>query len=169
MKISITGKMRVGKTTVARYLETKYGFHVKGFADPIKDFAKELGWDGGKDEKGRALLQNIGTIARDYNERFWIDKLVSDIEGIEKIVIDDMRMVLEHEELEKIGFKTIMVCKSEKLIEGAPESKKKHITEKEVELIKPWKKIKNNGSFDDLYKQVDEAVSELNEMKLYQI
>ena len=76
--IVISGKAQSGKDTVANMLmETmeNEGFRVEilHYADLLKYLCKELyGWDGKKDEFGRALLQHVGTdIVRAKNVDFW--------------------------------------------------------------------------------------------------
>lgn len=71
--IGITGLARSGKDTVADILVGQYGFYKIGMADPIYKIAKEYyGWDGQKDNRGRKLLQDIGTIGRQYDENVWV-------------------------------------------------------------------------------------------------
>lgn len=160
IKFGIAGRMRTGKTTVARYLETTYDFHVTAFADPIKQFARSVGWDDQKDERGRTLLQDIGTVVRKYNKTFWIEKMVAGLPATKSIAVDDMRMQLEHEELSKVGFKTILIRRDPSRILDAPTSTVNHVTEMEVDGIKPWRVIENNGTFEDLYASVDQLVKE---------
>lgn len=84
--VFIAGLAGVGKTTVATSLleSIKDEFDSPIFkaviyplAEPIKKIAYyEFGWDGKKDERGRRLLQVIGTDAgREYNENIWVEKL----------------------------------------------------------------------------------------------
>lgn len=163
IKFGIAGRMRTGKTTVARYLENTYDFHVTAFADPIKAFARQVGWDDQKDERGRTLLQDIGTVVRKYNKTFWIEKMISSLPTNKSIAIDDMRMLLEHEMLTAAGFKTILITRDPSRIHDAPTSTVNHVTELEVDQIKPWRTIENNGSFEELYARVDQLVKEFQQ------
>ncbi len=160
IKFGIAGRMRTGKTTVAKYLETKYDFHVAAFADPIKQFARSVGWDDKKDERGRTLLQDIGTVVRKYDKKFWIVKMISGLPTTKSIAVDDMRMLLEHEELTAAGFKTILVQRDPSKIVDAPSATVNHVTEREVDQIKPWRTVINNGTFEELYAQVDQLIRE---------
>ena len=102
--IGITGKATAGKSTLARFIAS----HVMGglrpyriaFADEVKRIARVcFGWDGVKDEKGRRLLQFIGTeCGRAYNPDIWVEKvkkkIVEDLgrSSVEHVVIiDDVR------------------------------------------------------------------------------
>jgi len=77
--IGITGVYGSGKTTVANVIKLLVGHKmivfVNNFALGVKQVATQLGWDGNKDEKGRDLLQVVGTdIGRKYNEHIWVAK-----------------------------------------------------------------------------------------------
>lgn len=76
--ILISGKAGVGKTTAARYLQRQLDHYgqksaVVGFAIGIKECARQyIGWNGAKDERGRRLLQTLGTEAgRAYDDQTW--------------------------------------------------------------------------------------------------
>lgn len=158
--------MRVGKTTVAQYLQRSRGFQLAAFADPIKEFARLVGWDGAKDERGRTLLQDIGTVVRKYDELFWIEKMLANLPTDRHVAVDDMRMVLEDRELTRRGFKTIMVTRDPSQIHDAPVSTTSHVTEQEVDRIQPWRVICNNGSLEDMYAQIDRVVDEYERLPL---
>jgi hypothetical protein len=67
MRIAIGGRMQVGKTTAADRLVERHGFVKYALAGPIKEIARTgFGWDGQKDARGRRLLQEIGTVGRNY-------------------------------------------------------------------------------------------------------
>lgn len=64
--IGFAGRAEVGKTTIANALATNLrqrglSVSVAPFAAPVKRIAREMGWDGAKDAKGRRLLQLLGT------------------------------------------------------------------------------------------------------------
>lgn len=81
--VLIGGKAGVGKTTAAVFLwaNMKRFNNLKtehtALAKPIKEVAYSVfHWDGNKNEKGRRLLQVIGTEAgREYNENIWVEHL----------------------------------------------------------------------------------------------
>lgn len=100
--ILISGKAEHGKSTTAgivkRILEER-GYKVAkiAFADYVKQTAQLLfGWNGAKDEAGRALLQWWGTdTVRAKDENFWVDTairligMISDMYDF--VLIDDVR------------------------------------------------------------------------------
>lgn len=84
--VLISGKAESGKDTVANILMRKcmsevcYNLHIAG---NVKRIAREsFGWDGLKDERGRALLQLIGDGGRTYNPDIWIDEFLLDLDTI---------------------------------------------------------------------------------------
>ena len=79
------GKAGVGKNTSADFVEEIYSHSaIKtaqfSFAGSLKAIAKEMGWDGKKDEKGRRLLQQIGAAGRAYDKDVWAKCCLSAIQ-----------------------------------------------------------------------------------------
>ena len=78
--IELCGKAGVGKDTFGQELikqleaQGKKCVHI-AFADYLKFLCKQyFGWDGNKDEKGRELLQRMGTdVFRKTDENFWVN------------------------------------------------------------------------------------------------
>jgi hypothetical protein len=108
--IMISGKMGSGKSLSAKYLMDMLGeLHLTGavtpLALPIKIIAtKYLGWDGKKDEKGRKLLQTLGTeVGREYNSNCWVSYLVDqyvpslEFYPLDFIIVDDWRFPNEYD------------------------------------------------------------------------
>lgn len=103
--IAIHGPMGSGKTTACEIIKS-YLFckgittSVVPIAKPLKDFARQLGWDGKKDAKGRRLLQLLGTECgrKCIHEDIWVHKWKQAINGEESDVIlcDDMRFLNEY-------------------------------------------------------------------------
>jgi hypothetical protein len=76
MRIALSGYMGSGKTTIANMIKEKstYMVEIVPFATKLKQLAKEFGWDGQKDDKGRKFLQLLGTdVGRCYKPNYWID------------------------------------------------------------------------------------------------
>lgn len=82
------GKAGVGKNTSADLVEELYSLGVHSsvkiaqfsFAGSLKAIAKEMGWDGNKDEKGRRLLQQLGAAGRAYDKDVWAKCCLSAIQ-----------------------------------------------------------------------------------------
>jgi hypothetical protein len=65
-------------------------------ATKVKELAVQFGWDGKKDERGRALLQAIGNTARSYDQDVFARTLLERVEfsdsyPYDMICIDDWR------------------------------------------------------------------------------
>ena len=74
----ISGKAGAGKDTFADSIAS-LGFHKYSFAKVLKDEALSGGWDGQKDFRGRVLLQQLGTVWRNYEPDHWIRRLQESI------------------------------------------------------------------------------------------
>lgn len=81
MLIGLSGKAGSGKDTVGACLVEKHGFQRHAFADAVRHLAKSIGWDGMKDERGRATLITIGMAGREYAADFWVSVLWGMLEG----------------------------------------------------------------------------------------
>ena len=78
--ILISGKAGHGKDTLAGYLkavmeEDDKKVLIVHYGDLLKYICKQFfGWDGNKDEKGRTLLQHVGTdVIRKMQPNYWVD------------------------------------------------------------------------------------------------
>lgn len=96
--IGIHGPAGVGKTTLAEIFNAKTDCAIVPFARPLKEFAKQLGWNGVKDDKGRKILQLLGTdIGRNLIDKdIWVQHWEEAVqrlgaEGETIVVADDLR------------------------------------------------------------------------------
>lgn len=91
--ILLSGKAESGKDTfhkeAEKYINKQYSFFEStriAFADAVKDCAKDMGWNGEKDEKGRSGLIMIGDGARNYFDKdIWIKKAIRKLIDIDSI------------------------------------------------------------------------------------
>ncbi len=104
--IVLTGKKGSGKTTVSNWFAKQLNKHhyttsVQPMAAPLKAVATSMGWNGEKDEKGRRLLQLLGTeCGRNcISENIWIDKWIhtAKIANSKVTIIDDCRFDNEYD------------------------------------------------------------------------
>jgi len=169
--IGMTGLARSGKDTVADILVGQYGFYKIGMSDPIYKIARDYyGWDGLRDDRGRKLLQDIGTIGREYNKDVWVNYAKATIAD----VINKNYMIIS-----RINIR-IVVCgvryqnevdlvrnyDSNQLwrVEGrgglswdvAKHSSEQHVNEFKVDQV-----INNSGSHDVLWKNVIDTFRQL--------
>ena len=83
--IGLSGHAENGKDTTAQMAtellkqqHPDWRITTVGFAEAVKNRAREQGWNGEKDEAGRSLLQRIGTEGRNIYPNYWIDQLLRD-------------------------------------------------------------------------------------------
>lgn len=166
--VLIGGKAGVGKTTAAKYLYSALKFYeIQGirlyhtaFAYPIKELATiHFNWDGKKDERGRRLLQVIGTEAgRVYDENLWIKKLeeriYSQIFPYNFVFVDDWRYPNERDYFKENTFyevTTIGITRDIKL----EEELSSHLSENSLDMSEMDFVIDNNGTIENLNNKLD--------------
>lgn len=109
-----------GKSTVASFIASSIGPHrveVIPFAKALKDLARDLGWNGKKDEKGRQILQHLGTeVCRNIDPDYWIARWKSGAGEIlnngldmRTVIVDDVRFENEIEAIRELGGFTIYI------------------------------------------------------------
>lgn len=103
------GKAGAGKNTSADAVEKIYSHGpVKtaqfSFAGSLKSIAKEMGWDGNKDEKGRRLLQQIGAAGRAYDKDVWAKCCLKEIQesDCDIAMITDLRFPNEAKAIKEV-------------------------------------------------------------------
>jgi dephospho-CoA kinase len=170
LRLALGGRMQVGKTTAADYVVERYGFRKYALADPIKQLATEsFGWDGGKDDRGRRLLQEIGTVGRNYDPELWLDRFAQRItaDDGDRLVVDDLRLTLEVEYLERLGFACVQVVRAPELITTLPPevARQQHETEVELERLGFGYRLENNGTFEELFGQIDALMADLSQKR----
>lgn len=113
LTLLISGKAQSGKDTFAEFV-SEYAqlvgkkYQRIAYADAVKELAYQFGWDGKKDERGRKLLQLIGTeVGRGYNPDIWIDKAIeklkaAQLNGVDIVCITDCRYPNEIERIKSL-------------------------------------------------------------------
>lgn len=183
MIIAITGYKRSGKNTVSDYLKSKYGFEDYAFAKPIKETASLIfGWSLDHienyketvDERygisPRQFLQWFGTEAMQYNlPEYYSDMKEKIGRGIwvkifEELLrcnpntnyaISDFRFPHEEKSLKALGAYTI------KVINPRINNTDMHESEKHIDEFKCDYFIYNIDTFETLYSQVDEIITNI--------
>lgn len=111
-RFAFIGPAGTGKTTCAKYLADKTYGYVLSFAEELKRYAKELGWDGQKDERGRKFLQELGRVVREYDENTWVNLLYIPYNYEvyqDSFFVDDLRFPNEAEMLVRNRFKIVRI------------------------------------------------------------
>lgn len=115
--IGFTGRAGVGKTTCAAALSQALKAHIDSalavivcpFSAPLKRFALDMGWNGVKDDKGRRLLQLLGTeVGREcIHEDIWVSKWLEHTNAWRRagclVIADDIRFNNEARAVRDLG------------------------------------------------------------------
>ena len=164
MLVAITGKAGSGKSTMADFLVSTYGFKKYSFAAAVKDVAREL---FSMVEKDRSLLQKIGDGMRQIDPDVWIDYTMNRIiaEGIEDVVIDDLRYLNEAQILKLHGFTIIRLTGRGWEM---TEEQMAHPSEMEIDKIEYDHVIDTSQSLQDNYWALEALVVEhkLNALRM---
>jgi hypothetical protein len=159
--ICISAKAQHGKDTSALILKEIY--EAKGnkvlithFADLVKYICKQyFNWDGNKDEKGRTLLQYIGTdVIGAKNPTYWADFIVNFLKMFEYewdyVIIPDCRYPIEAATMESAFDTTILRIERPNFDNGLTNAQKNHPSEVAMDHFTFDTVIYNKGSFDEL-------------------
>ena len=123
------------------------------FAEPIKIMARQMGWMGDKDAKGRQLLVDLGMAGRRFDEDCWLreaqDRFYRNTH-CSHFVLSDVRFRNEAEWVMREGILVRVVrngvrpltCSTEHELDGFPVSCA----------------VANNGNLDDLHDMLYEEV-----------
>ena len=170
--IAISGHAGHGKDTVAGLIGgalTGDGERVliTHNADLLKHICKVFfGWDGQKDERGRTLLQHVGTdIVRKHDPDFWVGfiaKLLNFFpDDWDYVLIPDVRFPNEIEVLRDAGFDVIHLRVVRPDVETyLTPDQSSHPSETALDDVKPDYTIHNDGDLVSLNLKVAEWIKE---------
>lgn len=140
----ISAKAGHGKDTAAEilknYLETR-GKRVLiiHFADLLKYICKQFfGWDGNKDERGRTLLQYIGTdVVGAKNPAYWAEFVTNFLKMFEDewdyVLIPDCRYPVEVATVESVFETTVLRVERPNFDNGLTDVQKNHPSEVDMD------------------------------------
>ena len=156
--IGICGWATSGKDTAADFVEQ----HLDGvlrysMATPVKEVAKHyFDWDGKKDLRGRQLLIDVGMAGRRYDPNVWLRAAERHRyiwqHKYNYMVIPDIRFENEADWVSQNGI-LIRVYR-----EGVQQID--HVSEKELDDYLTRYVIQNNGTKEDLSKEVELTLQE---------
>ena len=159
--ILISGSARFGKDSTAFMMKEllekqKNKVLIIHYADNLKLFAKTyFGWSGQKDQKGRELLQWLGTdVVRKNYEDTWVDMIVALLKGIKTlydyVIIPDVRFPNEIDKMcDNFNCITVRVIRPN-FDNGLTDQQKNHLSEIDMDHYKFDKIIINNGTLENL-------------------
>jgi len=118
--ISLSGKARHGKDSTVKIIQDKLESQNKkclhmAYGNLVKYICKEyFNWNGQKDEKGRTILQQIGTNKiRSKEPNFWVDFIINLLnvigEDYDYILISDCRFLNEIQRYMEEGYYIITI------------------------------------------------------------
>lgn len=178
--VGVTGRIGAGKDTISEYLEEGYGFEEMVMGDIAREFAKEEGLEPTRKNLHKIAKKQIGKHGPD----FFSKKIVESIKDSDsdKFVVNGVRRPQELPPLEGSfgdGFSLVLVSADPEIRfrrlkrrgrPGDPDTWEefKEQDRREVEKFRMddvFEKadifIENNGTFGDLYSDLDGLVSEL--------
>ena len=170
--LAISGHAQNGKDTIAGLLRDslKTGGNrvlVTHYADLLKYMCRTFfDWDGNKDEKGRHILQYVGTdIIRKQAPDFWVDFISSVLtyfnENWDYVLIPDTRFPNEIDKLISKGFDVTHIKIIRPNFESSlTEEQKKHPSETALDNIEPDFYIYNEGYMEELKVKINKWIKE---------
>ncbi len=167
--VGITGRIGSGKTTVGRYLESKYRFQYLRYSEVLAEWRV-------KDPESKAQLQKVGWevmaggMQAELNRR-----LIARITPDADVAVDGLRHPLDHETLNKFfsfSFRLVYLdsppeMRFDRLNQAGRypdlasfEEADSHAVEQQIDSLqaKAARVIRNEGSLQNLYGVVDEAI-----------
>ncbi len=174
--IGLAGLLATGKGTVAKYLEKKYQASSHRFSTMLRDILNRLYLP-----ITRQNMQKISTVMRkNFGEDIIARVITQDVKNDKNkiIVLDGVRRLVDIKYLKKIpGFKLVRLVTDEKIRyqrligrgENKDDKKKtfkqfladhKKEADRQIPLVmkKADLEINNDGSLQDLYKQIDKII-----------
>jgi hypothetical protein len=164
--IPISGKARSGKDCTAQIISKQltakgYKVLIAHYGDLVKYICKMFfGWDGNKDEKGRTLLQFVGTDrVRSAYPEFWVD-FIEDILTFfpnewDYVLIPDARFPNEINRLKENGWECISLRVNRNVENNLTTEQKNHPSETALDNFEFNYVISNNGDYNSLNQKVN--------------
>ena len=170
--IGISGKAGFGKDTAAQIIKEELEsidkrVKILHYADLLKWMCKTyFDWNGEKDDKGRTLLQHVGTdVIRQQQPEFWVNWIIQMIEFFpdlaDYILIPDCRFPNELEALnnafkDKFPVKHFRVVRPNYVSQLSLEQQQ-HPSETSLDNY-PYDVLIKNTSLEELRKQIQNII-----------
>lgn len=170
--ILISGKAQNGKDTVADFLykalvDDGKRVLVTHYADLLKYICTNyFGWDGNKDEKGRQMLQYVGTdVIRKQNPTLWVDFVAMLLkyfhENWEYVIIPDCRFPNEITTMVENGFDTVHLrVVRNNFKTSLTKEQQYHPSEVALDNVEPDYTIYNDGTVGELEENIIKWIKE---------
>ena len=170
--IAISGHAMNGKDTAAEMIRSALELNgervlITHYADLLKYICKMFfGWNGEKDERGRNLLQYVGTdVVRKKKPDFWVEFIIFILEHFgdnwDYVIIPDTRFPNEIDRLIEDGFCVTHIRIDRNNFNSELNNEQKtHESETALDKTTPDYLIKNSGSLQDLENNISKWVKE---------
>lgn len=170
--ILISGKAQHGKDTVAALIRDtlKSDNHkvlTTHYADLLKYICQAyFDWDGNKDEKGRQMLQYVGTdVIRQKNPTMWVDFVAMILKYFhdhwDYVIIPDCRFPNEVTTMIQEGFDTMHLRVVRPGFKSSlTEAQQNHPSETALDNMPPDFFIENKGTLEELKSEIINWVKE---------
>lgn len=173
--ILISGKAQNGKDTSAGLLAKElvcrgHRSMIVHFADLLKYICKQyFNWDGKKDNKGRFLLQYIGTdVIRKSNPDFFVNHIsvllpyLFRVCLVDHIIIPDCRFPNEIDVLKQAGFEVIHIrVVRPNFNTSLTDEQQQHPSETALDDVQPDYTIINDGTPEELAGKLSDIADQL--------
>lgn len=170
--ILISGKAQNGKDTTASILKQTLVDNgdrvlITHYADLLKYICTNyFGWDGKKDDKGRQMLQYVGTdVIRKQNPTLWVDFVAMILKYFKRnwdyVIIPDCRFPNEITRMIEAGFDTIHLRVHRPNFESPlTQEQQKHPSETALDDFGADVYIENDSTLTDLKYKIRKWVEE---------
>lgn len=161
-----------GKDTLADYMVENDGFTKYAFADKVYDVSEDL---FGMTKKDRPTLVAVAEKLREVDKKVWLNYCIRQIEkdGLDKVVITDVRKRVEYEYLRDNGWELIMVyCTPVEAVRRLKQRDNNEAHENIIvnasldselrDLVGVIPTVDNTGDLEDSLKQLEEILSNKN-------
>jgi dephospho-CoA kinase len=167
--IILSGKARSGKDTTADIIASSPDFAYRtAFGDHLKNIALILGWNGVKDKRGRKFLQQLGDVIRAYNPRYFIDKVIKDIQDRATFLPNDIVCITDCRYLNELqaiidSFPNVTTIRIERnATSDLTDTQRAHQSETELDSYLNFDfLIQNNGTLNDLERKIKFILEEI--------
>lgn len=168
--VGLAGKKRSGKNSTYFLIkllldEDETGVVVKvSMADALKKIARDLGWDGVKNEKGRKILQYLGTeVGRNIADDYWTKKAEASIneaisKGAQVVVVPDIRFPNEVEMVRRLGGK---VWRVRRPVMEDRQGADRHASETALDDFTGWDAVLIGNDMSELFGAVKRELGRL--------
>ena len=172
--ICVSGKAQNGKDTTSAIINQKltelgYKTIIVHYADLVKYICKTFfNWDGNKDEKGRTLLQYVGTdVVRKSKPDYWVDFIIDMVdffhENWDYVIVSDTRFPNEIQKIKDHGYQVIHIKVVRPNFESPlTEEQQKHLSEIALDNIQPDLTL-YNSTLDELNTEVTNFCKNIKE------